>query len=650
MIKPRFWARKRFWASMLASLPVLMVFRVWMQCVPEPGRIAEIDRRVQRAIVTRYGPDVTTALANLDRSEPACQLQDFLAIPLGPLAWSPSAVVAAGSSAVAARMRKADLRFRDYATSYSAVSGSGGVYPFLHRPAASDGVRDLPQQLALLNVRWLHIASMTARLHDEDWNGALAAFESAAHASDAFRSAGVSGIMEAARGRIQCYQAAEALLRARPDAARSRQALALLRSLQDTDPVVSPEFAVGNLLDSTDWQQFAGHTGFARFFYADTLLLGNALHGVARDIVASPGSETARQWASGTVLPHSPGTLAAPLPWTRTASLMIQLRRILKRNPDLLPSELGTNPVYAGTDVLARALFLYQSGPDNLFGAQELCVDAALQGRLIEAAFAARVYREEHGTWPDDVGALIAPGETGAESQSRDYSPISGSFSELKMQDVKTVLGVESLAGGNLDIHSVAVQKGPLSPEIQASESGGRRVNTTIPLDLDRIDLLFPVTEYLEGLREFNTSVSLGIRKVTVYNYSGPSSVMPAPAEQSLTRAAAESFFARYADKALAFEGAATSPIALRRGFSHSDAPVRAEDGYVRFMIHCEARLPENIFMVFARHPRTEALGPYGHAHIGGKEVRLWKDGKFDFDALAALPARAPEQYLYVPE
>ena len=248
-----------------------------------------------------------------------------------------------------------------------------------------------------------------------DWPSALVELEKAAHVGDSSRPAGLIGLLIAAYARAVAYGGYASLLSADLPEEVERAALQALVQLRGTDPRL-------NALVRWTENQGALITLFlsspgSSLFSPDPLYLFAAVDKAAgrAEAFADPSLRAwaqrfRRRWPAteaGGVGSFVAGMRSGGLRWTTLPSAVKWLKKAAATEPALLQDSIAPAEMRPGLDPWTLAFLSGSFWGGNL---ENICArgrTVATRGRLLEIAFAARLYRREHGRWPESLEELI---------------------------------------------------------------------------------------------------------------------------------------------------------------------------------------------------------------------------------------------------
>ncbi|MCL5271635.1 MAG: hypothetical protein M1457_14020 [bacterium] len=302
------------------------------------------------------------------------------------------------------------------------------------RLAVVNEVSHVPNFLAVQTRTQLERALGESRLvpaaSDADWSAALGRFDAAAHMADPFRVDYVIGHLIAVACRVIGYAGFDSLLAARPlagdvptttgataseSAPLDRAALTRLIALRATDPQLGrltllqeKRFAVVQLMESAVEGE--------RNPYGSLYMLAAAASAARqRDLIHDPAL---RRWADAYAQRlkldrqlHNDTELfvRGGLAWTTVPAARRFLSEALTREASLLKDFPLSPAQRRGLDPWTMAFIsqTYFWAQPNFLEALTRTRVSMTKGRLLEAAFAARLCREAHGRWPERLSDLV---------------------------------------------------------------------------------------------------------------------------------------------------------------------------------------------------------------------------------------------------
>jgi len=390
-----FWSRKWIWIVMLASLPLAPWIVKVSGTYDIQDKLNAVNVRANKALRARYGPDVSQQIAELTHSTTGTALIKAGA-GIRSILYPDLIGFAPGASDALSSLQS---RFGQYLDDYTSVSRSGGMYN--HAPGVYSRyvyVRDDPQMI-LENmtipdlVNRLQTLLSVNLLSSGDWRGAINCAEKAAHAADAFRANKPAYLDETVRLRQSAYDGYELMLRSQPNAAVSRDIVTSLRGLAPSDPVLDI------LTIASIWGTQINENNR---IYRNSIY-GQAIMNFLYDSRSFHNSAN-RKWAAF-VQKESTTCFLVPLPWTQLRAALVRLRHVVNTEPACLASVVARDPLFEGTDPITRAVYIYQLPNVRLYALDMRGL--ATKRLLLEAAFAARAWHEEHTSWPAQLADLV---------------------------------------------------------------------------------------------------------------------------------------------------------------------------------------------------------------------------------------------------
>lgn len=377
------WSRKWLWFVMLASLPLAPWIVKVSQRYPIRDKLNIINDRAGEGLRARFGPDVSAQISALETSTTGAE---FIKAGLSITSVFPHSIAGLAPGA-SEELTCINSRFGPWLDAFTSASRSGGLYSTPMRGVFSSS------QLAAL-VRHTQSVLSAGCLAAGNWQGAIDRAEGAAHAADAFRAIGPVANTMAAHLRETALNSYELMLQRRPGAEESRHALMSLRSLASSDPV----FDIMTL--ATALNEVGSDIDFPNHMYE------NAIIGLALNVsyYHNPGNARWAGWINEKQLIWPP---FLRIPWTQMRATLGQIRHVVNTEPDILASAVTRDPLFTGTDPIARAVHVYQVNPNGYPQMLTRSRRAVTRRLLLEAAFAARAWRDEHTTWPGELAALV---------------------------------------------------------------------------------------------------------------------------------------------------------------------------------------------------------------------------------------------------
>jgi len=364
------------------------------------------------------------------------------------------------------------------------------------RPPAPEDL--IPNYLMVQTVAKLRRAIAERAIGDRNWEDALRRLEANAHVSDPIRMRGVIGQLIAVACRAIGYGGYLTLLHRSPPSDVEREALEALVRLRETDPEWDDWVWRAELLAFLEGLSASdiGIIHFMGFFEAvagvvetrerlDKTHLRSWAERFDQRYLTEPASR--RQVFSAYARVFRQGGLK----WTTVPSAVKWLQRVAVSQPEMfeppgMPAELA-----GSLDRWTLALLAGMSYGANLDEVRIRSSVTVTKGRLLEAAFAARLYHQEHGEWPasmeDLVPAYIPPfvESASAEVYTLPFVPFQIAWQEvddnLRAILWDEVLPLEALESGRSP--AKALERGPIEID-RLSTSGDWLEQPVIPLAL----------------------------------------------------------------------------------------------------------------------------------------------------------------------
>lgn len=424
--------KPRFWVAVALTLPLAPALAIGLQllALPSLDEFSKVDKFAQTQWESPFGPDITPQLLALDKLMlKKLNSHDYekLVVLMGIQGDTLSVSYADATT----ESRCIETEFGDLITSYATVSRSGGA-----RRAGRN--RDLLTSCPRTMVYAGCLISACAA-ESGDWNKAIVRAEEAAHIFDGYRALGEGGQMEAAKARSLVYSLYRNMLNLRPKATIARQLIKSLQGLQDSDPVYKELPALG----MSEWTEKASNDvrqELGPVFGAVTLaimgrlhgdyMLRSAVEGISTDLMARVSLDKRIQVPLPSPNQPSGGFAGYLFPWTTTFARTSFLRQALKtdssvallpfmarklylrQNPNLEHAGLTElrhwKPEFdAGFDPVTVLMYTYFQYQFDDFQRVARTRFIRTQNQLLQTAFAARAYHDEHDRWPAKVGDLV---------------------------------------------------------------------------------------------------------------------------------------------------------------------------------------------------------------------------------------------------
>jgi len=284
--------------------------------------------------------------------------------------------------------------------------------------------------LSVQRIAKLHRAEANRAVNQKDWANALQELQNTATAGNPIRYAELIGHLVAVATRAIAYGGYKYLLNADAPMDVQRQALQSLIQLRRTDPVLDPETTFSEMIYALTSQENDNKKPNEKSaFLGSNIALLNLAGAISQmpDRIHDPDL---RAWAIRFARSdhHQDGRgMIFPRHWTDIPSTERWLNQMIKKEPWVYKHFGFTEAEYAQMDPWTLALSV---GMDPFFfNSDEIQARTRTTitiGRLTEAAFAARIYQQEHGgQWPqsmEDLQPLLAQADSRPTTNTLLYS------------------------------------------------------------------------------------------------------------------------------------------------------------------------------------------------------------------------------------
>lgn len=409
------WRKKWMWALMVAALPLPAMAVLATRQLP-----MSLDRLVGVMIAgtgelleSTYGESVYTEYVELF---PTTSLWGDSRTALGMRAALPMAPPLASAPSAAP---EAEWLEDSYAELYARLDAIPAGRKAWFWPAAGEmGGRALdgPNFMSVMTATRVRSAIAVRAAGAGDWTRAVKEASAASRQGDPAEGLSLVGGLIAVASRNIGLSAFERMLDLDPPTEVSREAARRMGELADASPrMTDATLAVesGTMvrhMTGIDGGPAAVGPAILAPVYTNTMLLASAVSGVASkaDSVSDPNDrQWLRQfWQTGMGYAGSPQSVTGvSIPWTRFAATRDRLVSIVERQPELLAGLVPSTPAYDALPLKERLFLQFHSGA-SMLEMQTRAEVVATRARLLQAAFAARVYRDERGEWPTSFEAL----------------------------------------------------------------------------------------------------------------------------------------------------------------------------------------------------------------------------------------------------
>lgn len=429
---------KRFWwayglAVALVAIPFAIVRAQKLPSL-DLKSVEVICHRIDEAVVARYGKPIS---AEYDKADDP--LAEVFQLQYDPrLERVVKYIPLGGVPSLAEDARTVKAAYGPFLEPYDRLDRTGIYYQTFaelqERIAActtEEEVRnliggDVVNFLALLNRAKLYRSLAGEAITRRDWPEALAQLDRCAHTGDPVRVNYMIGHLIAVAGRTIAYGGYADLLKADPPEAVLRQALAALTELRQTDPTDSPLMWMAHkrcsmgliIIRPLAQERFSEAPSYSLDSMAGIIGLGETLMHIVlrRDQIQD---ERLRAWADRFWENHLEPRIKKPSlsfmfmidimkrnpSWTLRLSTRRWICEVIESQPELLANDVFPVETIQSLDPLTFAI-LTPGSPQIGVNSLEVTMRSRsmlTQGRILEAAFAARLFEREHGRWPEGL-------------------------------------------------------------------------------------------------------------------------------------------------------------------------------------------------------------------------------------------------------